>query len=57
MTEDVTADDRWGGYSSLGGLERVRVNLRQHLSRDMKNYLKPTLERSEGKGDRAKPQR
>lgn len=41
----------------MGGPERVKVHLRQHLRRDMEDYTKPTVERSEGKGSQAKPQR
>lgn len=44
------------GGSGLGGSERVKVNLRQHLSRDFgtERRWKPAVHRSEGKGNQAK---
>lgn len=57
ITEDVMGNDTWDGYSSLGGSERVKVNLMQHLRKDMRDYMKASMERSEGKGNQAKSQR
>lgn len=44
-----------GKASSFGGSGRVKVTLRQHLSRDIRDYTKPAMEKSEGKGNQAKP--
>lgn len=44
-----------GMAASFGGSERVKVTLRQHLSRDMRDYTEPAMEKSEGKGNQAKP--
>lgn len=48
-------NDRWDGYSGLAGSERVMVNLRHHLNEDTRDYMKAATEKSERKGNQAKP--
>lgn len=40
-------NDSWHGYSGLAGSERVMVNLRHHLNKDMRDYMKAATEKPE----------
>ena len=43
IIKDVIECGRWAGNSSLSGSERVMVNLRQHLSRDLSTVREPVV--------------